>query len=98
VLVLGKPEAVGGSLMTNSANHLFDGQNVAFADAHCEFDRRPDIGQNSENIWAMSVSDKNEQGTETAIDAGKLPGKLTATVAPFDTVMVPTRNAKGDLR
>ena len=76
-----------------SANHNFAGMNVVFADAHTEFVRRPDIGQANDNIWAETVDKK-----EVAIDAGLLPAKLTATFAPFDIVMVPTRDAKGNLK
>jgi hypothetical protein len=76
-----------------SPNHKYTGMNVAFADAHSEWIKRPDMGFSNDNIWTITVDKK-----ELAIDAGKLPGKLTANQPPFDIVMVPTRTAKGDLK
>jgi hypothetical protein len=92
-LVLGGGDALTGMELQNSANHLFDGQNVAFADAHCEFTRRADIGQNNDNIWTQTV-----KGVETPIDAGTLKAPMVVKTSPFDIVMVPSRSAKGDLK
>jgi prepilin-type processing-associated H-X9-DG protein len=81
----------------NSPNHLFDGQNVAFADTHVEFFRRPDMGQSNENIWTQTTFPQGRI-TETPIFAGELPNGPLVPTSPFDTVVVPTRTAKGDLK
>jgi prepilin-type processing-associated H-X9-DG protein len=92
-LVLGGNKNTGRLTSAVSSNHDFTGMNVAFADAHAEWTRLPDIGQSNDNIWAATI-----EKTDLPIDAGQLPGKLTATNPPFDIVMVPTRSAKGDLK
>lgn len=91
-LVLGA-ETFATESLSNSPNHLFDGQNVGFADAHVEFVRRPDVGNNGDNLWTVTVN-----GAEKAIDAGELPGTIGTHKSPFDVVMVPTRSAKGELK
>jgi hypothetical protein len=75
----------------SSANHQGDGQNVAFSDAHVEFTRRPDVGQNSDNIFTWGAAPLGG-GVQFG---GKAPGKAPISLgekSPFDTVMVPARN------
>jgi hypothetical protein len=91
-LVLGA-ENFSSEALCNSPNHLFDGQNVGFADAHAEFMRRPDVGNNGDNLWTVTVA-----GAEKVIDAGELPGAIASPKSPFDVAMVPTRSAKGELK
>jgi prepilin-type processing-associated H-X9-DG protein len=91
-LVLGAETSAAGAL-NNSPNHLFDGQNVGFADGHAEFARRPDVGQRGDNLWTVTV-----EGEEKVVDAGLLPGAIGTHKEPFDVVMVPTRTAKGELK
>lgn len=92
----------------NSANHQRDGQNVGFADGHAEFTRRPDIGQNNDNIWTQngsygSGSTTNAANIGTAIDvtinqvaaAGVYTGSATS---PFEVVMVPVANVSQGTR
>jgi prepilin-type processing-associated H-X9-DG protein len=74
----------------NSPNHKGDGQNIGFADGHAEFVRRPDIGQDNDNIFTVSgIKGVSEFG-------GTQPAKAPITVqtdkVPFDIVMVPARN------
>jgi hypothetical protein len=91
-LVLGA-ENFSSEALCNSPNHLFDGQNVGFADAHAEFMRRPDVGNNGDNLWTVTVA-----SAEKVIDAGELPGPIASPKSPFDVAMVPTRSAKGELK
>jgi hypothetical protein len=74
----------------NSNNHQGDGQNVAFADAHTEFVRRPDIGQSNDNIYTTpggkSVSDFG--GSQPV----RSPISIGTDSIPFDIYMVPTRD------
>jgi prepilin-type N-terminal cleavage/methylation domain-containing protein len=89
----------GGPKTWNSPNHLRDGQNVGFADAHAEFYRRPDIGPSNDNIfttWTDSSGNYNQGAAVTT--AGQIPplgnggGGMTS---PYDYVMVPVANVSG---
>jgi hypothetical protein len=79
----------------SSQNHQFDGQNVAFSDAHVEFSRRADIGQGNESIWGAR---EKKTKKEVVIEAGTLPERDVGSMGAYDTVMVPTRDAKGNLK
>jgi prepilin-type processing-associated H-X9-DG protein len=74
----------------NSANHEGDGENVAFADGHAEFVRRPDVGQGDDNIFTGSgVKGVSPFG---GTQPGKAPIEIWTEAAPFDVVMVPERD------
>jgi prepilin-type processing-associated H-X9-DG protein len=74
----------------NSANHGGEGENVAFADGHAEFVRRPDIGQGGDNIFTASgIKGVSEFG---GTQPGKSPIAIQTDKAPFDVVMVPARD------
>lgn len=90
--------SVNSPALQNSPNHLFDGQNVGFADGHVEFMRRTDIGPQNDNIFRQTVTPENRIRDEQAVLAGALPGGPIRDRSPFDTVMVPTRSAKGELK
>jgi hypothetical protein len=69
----------------NSVNHVGgEGQNVGFADTHVEFAKNPYVGQGGDSIWTQGA-------TNVVVRPG--PIGVTTTMAPFDTVMVPVRNA-----
>jgi hypothetical protein len=69
----------------NSANHTGgEGQNVTFADTHTEFVKNPYVGQGGDSIWTLGRSN-------TPVSGGPIENTTTST--PFDTVMVPIRNA-----
>ncbi len=74
----------------NSANHEGDGQNVAYADAHAEFQRHPDVGQDNDNIYTMSGSSSFGPAQLGGIQAGA--PNLTAKTRPFDIIMLPVRD------
>jgi len=74
----------------NSANHMGDGQNVGFADGHDEFVRRPDMGQNNDNIFTVSgVKGVSQFG---GAQPGKSAIEIRTDAPPFDVVMVPARD------
>jgi prepilin-type processing-associated H-X9-DG protein len=79
----------------NSGNHQGDGQNVAFADGHAEFCRRPDVGQGNDNIYTMSAVPSRGPGQFGGVAAGIAPAgapELTVEKGPFDVIMLPVRN------
>ncbi len=84
----------------NSQNHQFDGQNVAFGDIHVDFDKTPAVGQKNDSIWGIrkSAEARPDDMTETPIEAGTLPHAPAGVPDLYDVVMVPTRDAKGDLK
>ncbi len=84
----------------NSGNHQRDGQNIGYSDGHAEFARRPDVGQNNDNIWL----DNGSAGTgvagqlaQNSLNEETVAGKVSNPYsgggsAPFDIVMVPVAN------
>jgi hypothetical protein len=69
----------------NSANHSGgEGQNVGFADTHVEWSKHPYVGQGGDSIWTQGAGN-------TPVGPG--PIGITTTSTPFDTVLVPVRNA-----
>jgi hypothetical protein len=76
----------------NSLNHKGDGQNVAFADAHVDFTRLPNVGHGDDNIFTTSGSPSRGPAATGGLPASKSPQTLTATAPPFDIVMLPIRN------
>lgn len=82
-----------GAKYPNSQNHGGDGQTIIYQDCHATFERRPDIGQDNDNIWTVGLGK----------DAKPLPGGgirngIETRTMPFDIVMVPVRTAKGGVR
>jgi prepilin-type N-terminal cleavage/methylation domain-containing protein len=91
----------------NSGNHQRDGQNVGYSDGHAEFARRPDVGQNNDNLWLDNGSSGSGSATnlaQNALNQETSPGKLIGTnyiggsSAPFDIVMVPVVNLSSGQR
>jgi prepilin-type processing-associated H-X9-DG protein len=79
----------------NSGNHQGEGQNVAYADGHADFSRRPDVGQEGDNIYSMSGVPSRGPARFGGVAAGAAGGagpQLMAEKAPFDVVMVPVRD------
>ena len=76
----------------NSPNHQNEGQNVAFADGHVEFHRRPDI----DNIFSVSGTKATSEfgGTQPTTS----PINIQTPAPPYDVVLVPARNLNtGDI-
>src|SRR5262249_30866373 len=84
---------VGGNFKTwNSNNHNADGQNVAFSDGHVEFARRPDVGQDSDNIFTWNPATRGGPLQVGATPSGPGAISIRQERAPYDTVMIPARN------
>jgi hypothetical protein len=82
--------APSSNKLWNSGNHQGDGQNVAYADVHVDYTKRPDVGMANDNIYSFG-------GSKGPTDLGgsqpiKSPILLPDTIEPFDTYMVPARN------
>lgn len=74
----------------NSGNHANEGQIVGYSDGHANFERRPDIGQNNDNIYSFSGTNSISQyGGTQPTDS---PIEIQTDAAPFDIYMVPARN------
>lgn len=71
----------------NSSNHNGDGQNVGYADAHCEWRTTPLAGEANDNIFTTSSG-----STQHAAAPGTVYPPTT-TSPPYDTIMVPLRDA-----
>ncbi|HVX83898.1 MAG TPA: DUF4190 domain-containing protein [Phycisphaerae bacterium] len=76
------------SRLANSGNHLGDGQNVGFADAHVEFFRYANLGQDSDNLFTVGSSGATASGTQPAIG----PIQIQTDSGPYDIVVLPPRN------
>jgi prepilin-type N-terminal cleavage/methylation domain-containing protein len=69
----------------NSRNHNTEGQNVLFADDHVDFEKKPIIGVNNDNIYTMQTTNYNFKGTLQGNKPADTQGPLTNT----DSVIVP---------
>ena len=85
----------------NSGNHNGDGQNVGFADAHCEWRANPLAGQKGESIWTVGLAAPVVGGYGGSVATGgavpNYPPNEAAGVPlteGFDTIMVPVRDLK----
>jgi len=72
----------------NSANHQGAGQNVAFADAHVEWQDNPWCGQGGDNIWCTGTP----QGTQTPNAGGTGMAANPSNTPPYDLIFVPIRD------
>jgi len=74
-----------GKTNRNSFNHQNDGQNVGFGDAHAEFARAPNCGQNNDNIYNLA----NTTATGAGTAPGSGPSGTGNTQGTFDTCVAP---------
>ena len=79
----------------NSFNHNRDGQNVGFGDSHVEFARRPDCGQQFDNLFTFNGGTPSATGT--AFTGGKAPN-IANGGAPgnYDICLVPVADANAN--
>jgi len=89
------------SKFSNSVHHQRDGQNIAFGDAHAEFQRTPFVGQNGDNVFTQGQSGpayptvaSNPISTSGSLPTNWNPGSSGA----YDTVMVPAAHATNNSR
>jgi len=73
----------------NSASHQREGQNVLFNDGHVNFERRPTVGIQSDNIWTYWSTkpplDDDRQGTLNPSQwQAKLVPPTAHTIGPLD--------------
>jgi len=67
----------------NSHTHNDEGENVGYGDAHAEFTRNPNVGENNDNIYSTGGNNTNvSTGTPTIPATGNIQGS-------FDTCLVP---------
>jgi prepilin-type N-terminal cleavage/methylation domain-containing protein len=85
------------NVMNKNANswvHQSDGQNVAFADAHVDFARLPNVGNNSDNVWT-NTGNNTPSATGGTAPAGT--GQITlypgGPQGNYDVVLVPVGDA-----
>ncbi len=69
----------------NSRNHNTEGQNVLFADDHVDFEKKPLVGVNNDNIYTMQGTNYNFRTSLLGDPPMDLQGPLTNT----DSVIVP---------
>jgi hypothetical protein len=91
---------VWGVNNANSQNHLFRGQNVEFNDAHVDFATRPTVGHRGDSIWGINKDSDAivPVAEQVPLEAGKLPHQIRGAQGAMDVVMVPTRDANGNLK
>jgi prepilin-type N-terminal cleavage/methylation domain-containing protein len=69
----------------NSPNHAREGENVLFADGHVEFDKRPIVGVNYDNIYTQQGLDR----TLMTCMQGNQPGDNLGPVTLTDSMIIP---------
>jgi len=85
--------AAGGTITNgpkavNSINHQREGQAVGYGDAHAEFVRRPDIGQNNDNIFSTYAATLTPYAG-TGFAGSPVTNLSNYSTNPIDVVMVP---------
>ncbi|MGC8560385.1 MAG: hypothetical protein ACP5O1_06865 [Phycisphaerae bacterium] len=82
-----------GRYIYNSGNHGGDGENVGFGDGHVTWETNPYVGVRDDNIFTYGKAGVDGGGTPIAPRLIASVPKLSAK-APYDIVMVPTRNVQ----
>jgi prepilin-type N-terminal cleavage/methylation domain-containing protein len=70
----------------NSSNHNGEGQNIGFADAHVEFQKKPTVGQNGDNVYTNGSSSADPKFYQVSISS-------QGTSGAWDVELVPQRNS-----
>jgi prepilin-type N-terminal cleavage/methylation domain-containing protein len=86
-----KDPAAGTGSIANSGNHEGAGQNVSYADGHCEFVKNPKVGPLGENIFTLKTTPTDATGVAISTSGTLPPGTLGPAVDDF--IMIPTRSA-----
>ncbi len=83
-----------GTKTANSFTHQRDGQNVAFGDIHVDFDRLPNVGQNSDNIFTANGGIPSAVGTAITPSPTGVPSTTVGgTSGAYDVCFFPMSNA-----
>jgi hypothetical protein len=82
-----------GPYIYNSGNHGGNGENVGFGDGHVTWETNPYVGAGQDNIFAYGKAGVEGGGTPIAPRLIAPVPRLSAK-APYDIVMVPTRNVQ----
>ncbi len=69
----------------NSTNHGGEGQNVLYVDGHAEFQRRPIVGTNNDNIYTYNDSWTDIEGAMV----GAVGADMTGQLANTDSFIIP---------
>lgn len=88
---------VDPATLLNSQNHGAAGITVGWSDAHVTFEKRPDVGIDNDNIWTIREK-AGDKIKERAIVAGDLGAQPNQKPNEYDIVMVPVRDAKGNVK
>jgi hypothetical protein len=88
---------MGSPRSYNSRNHGGDGQVVGYSDVHASFERRPDAGANTDNIFTSGGRGGPTPRGEPIRSGGTITPIYTGS-SPWDTIMVPVRDASGGTR
>ncbi len=72
----------------NSRNHNGEGQAVLYIDGHAEFEQRPIVGVNNDNIYTYQNGANNGYSLEAAL-IGKPPSDTWGPLTDTDSVIVP---------
>jgi hypothetical protein len=70
----------------NSRNHRGEGQNVLFVDDHVDFQKRPTVGVNNDNIYTIQ---SGESRISTLIGLMPAPDQLVGPMTNTDSFIVP---------
>ncbi len=97
---LAQPNQPNIGKQANSNNHQREGQVVVFGDNHAEFVRRPDVGQNNDNIWTSgAAAGATATGTAVSNSGGTIPsGYAGGAAGQYDIVMVPIADVQTNQR
>lgn len=68
----------------NSRNHNTEGQEVLYQDGHCDFEKKPIVGLNYDNIFTYQAGYAFEDSLQ-----GNIPKKQTGPLTSTDSVIIP---------
>jgi len=83
--------------LSNSIHHQRDGQNIAYGDAHAEFQRTPFAGQGGDNVYTVGLSGPGTYANNPSnpiTTSGTIPsGWSGGSSGSYDTILIPSADA-----
>jgi len=73
----------------NSRNHNSEGQNVLYHDGHVDFERKPIVGVNNDNIFTRQANGASPSYLLEHSLLGAVPNDRNAPVTQSDSIIVP---------